>query len=417
MQRVNRNNTGMGYLEKVLAGFSSQTLLKLVGNALVLVKMMVLARLLGPTEFGIYSLVMIALGISESVTQTGVNLTILQSKHSVSYFLNTAWVIAICRGFLISLLMIALGWGMQIYFKQSELFFLITIASLVPAIKGFINPAIIDLHKSLSFWSDAAYRFSLTAMETVLAIGLVWWGRSVSVWVLSLVGVAVFEVVISFLFFKLRPRFEYLSSRAEIIFKNATWLSLSSILSYLNENLDNLIIGKILGTFSLGLYQNSYAVSHELNYEISKSLHHGTLPVYTRLVSEPVRWRRAVMKTMVFGLALAMVASLPLFAFPRELVLLVFGDQWLESIPTIRVMLLAGWLQSITMLSYTVLYAKNSLKTLNWHQALSLMLLVTLMPWWSQHWGLVGAVWALVVSRAVPMPYLAWRVKQLLDKV
>ncbi len=402
----------MGYLEKAISGFSAQTVIKVLGNGLVLVKMMVLARLLGPTEFGIFSLVTIALGISESITQTGVNLTILQSKHSVQYFLNTAWVIAICRGFIISLIMILLGWAMQGFFNQPELFFLVSIASLVPAIKGFINPSIIELHKSLSFWSDALYRFSLMAAETLLAIGLVWWGKSVEVWILSLVGAALFEVVISFYFFKHRPRFEFLASRAEIIFKNAQWLSLSSVLSYLNENLDNVIVGKVVGTFGLGLYQNSYAICHELNFEVTKSIHHGTLPIYTRLVREADRLRRAVMRTQFVGMTLVTLLSIPVLIAPGFFVTTIFGDKWIAIIPIMRTMILAGLIHSFSMLCYSVLLAKSQLKPMNWHLLMTLILMLVTMPWLGTQYGLSGAVWSLVIARSLPVVFLLWVVRQ-----
>ena len=125
----------------------------------VLFKISVLARLLSPEDFGLFSLVMIALGIIEASTETGVNLTIINSKQSLNYFLNTAWVIAIVRGFLIGILMVAVGLLMSNYFGEPELSWLVALAALVPVIKGFINPAIISLRRSYDFSATLSIGF------------------------------------------------------------------------------------------------------------------------------------------------------------------------------------------------------------------------------------------------------------------
>ncbi len=398
----------MGYARTALAGFGWQTVLKVASNVLVLIKLFVLARLLSPTDFGVFSIVLIAIGVSESVTQTGVNFTILQAKQSVEYFLDTAWVIAIIRGLGISLLMIALGFGLASFFDQSDLVYLVALAALIPAIKGFINPAIVSLHKNLAFFSDSAYRLSLVVAEMVLAIVLSFWWHSVLALIVAGIGAAVFEVMISFVFFKQRPTFAYSKNRADVIFSNAQWLSLASILTYLNENLDNLLIGRIAGTFNLGLYQNGYSLSHELNYELSKSVHHSTLPVYTRIQNDVSRLRRAFGRTTVLTLLLMAIASMPIWFFPDLVVKLLFGEQWLGMIPMVRWLVVAGWLQGATMICYTLLLARKALVAMNIHTMVVLLLMVVSVVVLGQQWGVQGAVMGVTLSRLLSMPVLMW---------
>ena len=80
----------MGYKQYAIAGFSIQSLQKVFIFFLNFLKITILARLLKPTDFGLFSLVMIAIGLTESFTQTGINTTIVQSKKDINYFLDTA---------------------------------------------------------------------------------------------------------------------------------------------------------------------------------------------------------------------------------------------------------------------------------------------------------------------------------------
>lgn len=397
----------MSYKQAALSGFGWQTILKFLSKGLVLIKIMILSRLLEPTDFGLFSLVTIALGLTESFTQTGVNITMLQSKHSIEYFLDTAWVIAIIRGLIISIMMVVLGRGLSTYFGQPELFFLISLASLVPLIKGFINPAIISVYKELSFFADTAYRFSLVLAETLFTIMLVFLQPDVMFWVGALIASAVFEVVISFAFFSARPKFNYISSRAAIIFSQAKGLGLSSLIGYLNENFDNLIVGKILGTRELGLYQNTYALGHSLNFEFAKSIHHSTLPIYSHIHDDAPRIKRAFIKTAASSLLLMLIFSLPLLLFPRLTITFIFSEKWIEAIPLVRWLTIAGLIQGIEMICYTYFLAKKLLAIMNFHMVLTFICMSTLIYFLGTSYGLMGAVIGLALARLITLPYLS----------
>ncbi len=396
----------MGYTKSAVSGFGWQTVLKIGASLTTLVKIAVLARLLSPDDFGLFSLAAIALGVSEALTETGINITLLQTKEPISHYIDTAWVIAIVRGLIIALIMLGLGLGMNRLFHQPDLLLLVVIAAAVPVIKGFINPAIITLYKDLAFFNDAAYRLILVVVEALLAVLFVWWFKSVTSWMVALVATSFIEVAISFIFFRLRPKLGYASSKAKIIFQNARGLSLSSLFSYLNENADNLIVGKLLGTYSLGLYQNAYALSHKPNYEVTKSIHHSTLPIYSRIESDGNRLRRAFGKTLGSSLALTVVASLPLLVAPEFFVQLILGDQWLAAGELVRWLVLGGLLQALAMIIYTVFLSRKSLGKMNLHQALSFVSLVIFIWYLGGKWGAVGAAMGVALSRAVMTPVL-----------
>jgi len=406
----------MGYQNKAITGFGWQSVLKVVSNLIALLKIFILARLLAPNDFGLFSLTMIALGLSEALTQTGINLTIIQSKHSIRYFINTAWVIAIFRGFIIGIVMTLLGLGMGEYFDNQQLTILITLAALVPIIKGFINPAIVTLQKDLKFFNDTLYRLSLVIVETIFAILITLVVKSAFALIWAIILAAIFEVIISFIFFKDKPAFNFLPNRAKLIFSNAKWLSLASVFNYLNENIDDFILGKLVGTYNLGIYHNAYSLSHKANYELSKSVHHSTMPIYTKIVKEKDRLRKAFMKTITVTFLIGFSVSLPIFIFPKLFVTIILGQKWLEAIPLIRPLLIAGLIQSISMASYTLFLSKKKYQYLNTHLATTLLLSVGLMISLGKIYGLIGAVIGIGIARLLTLPIIIYAVKKIFSK-
>ncbi|MFZ1720952.1 MAG: oligosaccharide flippase family protein [Microgenomates group bacterium] len=406
----------MSFQKHAISGFSWNALLKIATSLLTIAKVALTARLLTPTDFGIFSLIAIALGLTESTTQTGINLTILQSKQSIHYFLNTAWVIAIARGFLIGILMVFLGVLLGNYYDEPSLPALTALAALIPVIKGFINPSIVTLHKELKFFHDSIFRFSLAAAEAILAVLFSFFIGSPVALVLALIFGALFEVAISFSFFVDRPAFNYIPSRAKAIFANAKGLSISSALNYVYENIDDFIIGKILGTHTLGLYHNAYALTHKATADIAKITHHATIPILSQIHDDGARLYKAFSKSAGITFGFALVASIPFFVWPEFVVLTLLGDQWLGIVPLVPWLAGAGLLHAVSILGHSVLLATRQYSFLNIYLAVSLGLLITLLIVMSQKMGANGVGPALVLSRLLSVPVLCIFIYKTFDK-
>jgi lipopolysaccharide exporter len=406
----------MGYSRVAVSGFGWQAVLK-VGTAVVTIfKLFVLARLLGPKDFGLFSLVAITLGVSEALTETGINITILQSKNSILYFLNTAFVISIVRGLLIGVFMTVLGMWLGSFYHEPMLPMLITMAALVPIIKGFINPAIVSLQKNLMFFQDSAYRFSLILVEAVLSVLLATSLGSVSALVFSLIGASLFEVLISFVFFSQRPRFALVVNRAKEILSNSKGLTLSAVFSYLFQNADDAIVGKTLGTSTLGLYHNGYALGHKLTYEVAQATHHGTLPILSKISDDLPRSKRAFVKSMLVTLGLATALSSPLFIAPTFIVENLLSEKWLPVVPILPIMAAAGILSSFALGCYSLLIAQKKYFLMNAHLGLTTLLMICFLLMAGTTGSLVNASWAILWSRLLPVPILILGITKLFKK-
>ncbi len=403
------------YTKTAISGFSWQSFLKLAVGAIAFIKIFFLARILSPTDFGIFSLTAISLGLSEAITQTGVNLTIIQSKHKVSYFLNTAWVIAIVRGFIIAIIMTLMGFGMSHYFNNQQLLFLITISALVPIIKGFINPAIIDFHKNMKFAKESFYRLSLVFVETASVVLLALLIKNALAMVLALIVAALFEVLISFLFLEKKPQFVYLPSRAKEIFKHTKWLNVASFFNYLNDNIDDLIIGRLTNTYQLGLYHNSYSLSHKLNYELSKAANHSTLPIFAKFTAEKLRIKKAFFKSLIITFGIAIAASTPLLIFPKFFINLILSEKWLEVLPYIRQLTIAGLIHALANYSYVLFLNQKKYWFMNAHLILTLLFTIILMLALTPQFGLIGAVYGLLIARLISLPLVFFYIKKTFD--
>ncbi len=408
----------MGYRNKVIAGFSWQIVLKLGISVLALIKIFFLSRLLSPTEFGVFALIAIALGISEAVTQTGINITILQlveNNQGLNRLISTAWLVALVRGVVIAAVLMVIGVFLSIFFSNPDLIRLTALAGLIPIIKGFINPSIVLWQKNLLFHKDTYFHLFKQAVEVVstVTLALVW--QSVEVFVWGMIIAAGFEVVLSWAAAKPRPRLIYDKSSLNLILQNAKGLSITAALSYLSENLDDLILGKTLGTYQLGLYHNAYTLTHKLNYEPTKAANYSLLAIYTKLATEKDRLWQAFRKAFAL-LSLSLGAITFVMVITRQFMVdIALGAAWQAVIPLIPWLALAGLAQSLVALIYTLQIAQKKYRLINWHLLITVLVLSASLYWSSVSSGIVMAVAALALTRwilLIPLLFLTIRYKK-----
>jgi len=394
----------MGYKRQVFNGFSLNGLVTFSTALAAAIKIFFLARLLAPHDFGVFSLIAVLLGSMESFTETGINTTIVQSEKSVNYFLDTAWVISIFRGFVIGILIMITGIGMRYVYHEEVLLSLAAVAAFVPAIRGFINPAVVGLQKELLFFRDSLYRLSLVVVDLIAALVFAFFLRSSMAFVLAMVSAALFEVSITFIFFGQKPRFVYVTSRAKEIFHNAKSLNLANALGYAVQNADNLMVGKLVSTTALGLYAQGYSLSHKFNLELAKSVQHATFPVYVRILRDQKRLQRAFWKSTLTSLVGFTAISLPFILFPKFIVdVILGGGKWSGVEVILPALAIAGLIQSFILMSQNLFTAVKQYFWLNLSLFVNIVTLIIFIWWLAPAGGLVGAVHGLIISRVITL--------------
>ncbi len=400
----------MGYSGRVFSGFSWQTALRVAVVGVGFGRIFFLARLLSPQDFGTFAIVLISLGMLEATTETGINLTIIQSKQPMAYFVDSAWIISIIRGAIISLLMIVSSSIFALIYHHPELTLLIMLTATVPLIKGFINPTIGALHKNFQFSTQVFFQFARYFAEACFAVLFVMVWPSVWSLIMALISSAVFEVIISMIFFHPRPSGHFQPNRAKEILHNSKLLTIQALLSYIVENADDIIVGKTLGAYSLGLYHNGYALTHKLLYDSAKSASYGLLPTYAKLSEDEARLKRGLLRSSLFFGALLIIVFIFLSLLARPFVLIALGEKWLAIIPIIGILALAALLHSFAILLSTYLYATKKYQGITVNLILQAVVLIISAWVLSQQYGLLGAAWAVVVARLVGLPILIWAV-------
>lgn len=338
----------MGYFQDTIKGISWAGTLRLSTRLIAFLRIAILARILTPAQFGVFGIAAFVLAFVEIVTETGINVFLIQEKKKIDDYIHTAWIVSIIRGIVISLVIIFSASFIAQFFNSTESYSLLFLIGAVPFVRGFINPAIIKFQKELDFQKEFWFRLFVFFVDAATAIILVFLIREPIGLVWGLIAGALLEVVLSFILVKPTPRFVFERERIKRVVGRGKWVTFAGIFDYLFRNLDDMSVGKLLNTSSLGLYQMAYKLSELPITEISVVVSKVTFPVFTKISNDAKRLRKAFFKTMIAISGLIIPSGLLLILFPREIINVILGSQWLDAAIVLQILAIFGIFRALS---------------------------------------------------------------------
>ena len=398
--------SNMGYTRQAIKGISWMSLFRIISRILAFFKIAVLARVLTPSQFGVFGIASIVLAFLEIITETGINIILIQAKKETKGYLDSAWVVSIARGIIISFGIIILSPLISSFFKTPDAFGILLLISLVPLIKGFINPAEIQFRKKLNFKYEFWFRTILFLVDAMVAVIFALITQSVYSLVIGLLAGAVLEVILSFALIKPTPKLILNRNYLRDILHKGKWITAYGIFNYLSENGDNIFVGKMLGSSSLGIYQMAYKLSILPISEVSDVVSQVVFPVYSKIEEDTKRLLKAYFKTMVLTILGGVAVGGIIFLYPKEIVTIILGSQWLSVVPVLKVLSIYGIFRTISGPSSALFLAKgkqNYVTLMNFTRFSAI--LITIFPL-ILIYGITGAGYSVLIGVLIELPII-----------
>lgn len=398
----------MGYTKRAIVGFSWLTAFRVVTRAVSLGKTAVVARFLSPAQFGLFGIATILLSFVEVMTETGVNVFLVQQKKDIDEYLDSAWIVSIIRGTIIALVMFVTAPFVAQFFNAPDARDLLYAMSLVPFLRGFINPAVVIFQKELKFKTEFFFRSFILFIEIVVTFILLILNPAPISLIWGLVAGVVTEVILSYIVFKQHPRLRFNPNYLKNLFNHGKWITGASIFNFGFEKGDDIVVGRLLGTQSLGIYDMAYRFSMLPITEVAEIINKVTFPVYVKISDDYKRLRRAYLRTITVISLLVLAFGLFLFIFPEHIIRIVLGEQWLEAVEVLRVLAVLGVIRAISLSISSFLLALQKQKYLTLTTFIGLVgMIVTIVPLINV-FGLVGAAYAACLGYLISVPVIIY---------
>ena len=200
-------------------------------------------------------------------------------------------------------------------------------------------------------------RFDLLAIIEIISltagigIGIVMAWRGFGYW--SLVGMSITTATVNaagvWIAMPWRPSGPQRNSGVRPLLKFGSDLLGFDMVHYFSCQADSFLIGWFWGPAPLAFYQKCYALMMQPVGQIASPFGAVIMPALSRLQNDPARFRRFYLGVLqlITSLSLPLVCLIALFA--REIVLLMLGPAWLDSVPLFRLLAPAA---AVTVMNY-----------------------------------------------------------------
>ena len=199
-----------------------------------------------------------------------------------------------------------------------------------------------------------------------------------------------------------RPR-PTLSARSELL-SFSIWLWVGNLLTFLRVRIVQLILGRLAGSRALGLFSIAGELADLASTELAAPINRALFSAYAKKGSDPAAVGAAYLEAapVIWAMTLPMVVGTYLTA--PQLVQLLLGHQWADSVPLLRLLSLAGMAGLMTTGALHVYWAINRPQLESLIESIWVVLLVGLVLALTPSRGAEGAALATLVSGIVVAP-------------
>lgn len=318
-----------------------------LGKGLVLITTAVLARLLTPEEFGIVGFATLAVSYLAVLKDLGLGAALIQRQERVDEAADTVFTLNLSLGLILSLATVLVAPLVALYFNEPQVTPILRLLGLTFVINALGAIHIIRLQRSLNFRQKAIPDIGRSVAKGLVSIGLALAGFGVWALVIGQLAGVITAVILAWTMLSWRPRLQFDQGLARQMLTYGMSVIGVDFLTILNDTLDYLIIGRILGSTALGIYTIAYRLPELLVFNLLWVLSGVIFPTYSAVQTESVMLQQAFWTTMRYVELVVVPLSLGLIITADPLVRFVFGDQWLAAIPIVRLLALFALVRSV----------------------------------------------------------------------
>ncbi len=372
----------------------------------------VASRYVTPADFGLVAFSASVAAIAGAFVPLGFGEALIQRQSIDRRHLDTVFWLCAATSLGIYAILVAAAWPISRAMGEAGL------VALVPVVGAKI---IFDLLAAVpNALLARAMSFNLIALRTTIsalvaaAVCLFLLALGYGIWALALSQLAssIAACVGSMLSVSWRPRLGFDRSALADLRRYGLFASGNRVVQLLN--VDQILIGSLLGMASLGLYAFARRIFQIVNDLIGGALTSVSYSLLASLQNDLPKLREAFLVATFASSALSFPVFIGLAAVAPDAVPAVFGAHWVEAVPALQGFCLIGLMTCVGILQSSLINSQGRADWWMYYQAVQLVLsgLVILAFY---RYGIVWVVFAIAIKTWLTWPVTVVITMRLLD--
>jgi O-antigen/teichoic acid export membrane protein len=316
-----------------------------------------LAHLLTPREFGLAGMALVFTGVAAIFTDLALGAALVQRPTITEADRSTAFWTSLVAGLVLCSAAVALAPAVAHFFSNRAVTPLFAASSAIFLLYSLSVTQTALLTRDMNFRALEIRGIVSVVVGAAAAVPLAFAGAGA--WAIVAQSLVAYGVS-AMLLWRLspwRPRFLYSLDSLRILGSFGTKTLAAQFLGYLNLNMDNVLVGRYLGSSSLGVYAIAYNVMFLPLGRISMPIQQVVFSAFSRLQEAPERLRQGWLRGNQLIAAVNVPAFLGMAVVAPDFVPVVLGHKWHAAVPVLQLLSIAGAVHSFQALNWGTLQA------------------------------------------------------------
>jgi len=314
-----------------------------------------LARILSPETFGILGMAIVFAGFAFVVQEAGLNSYLIFKKGDIQKVVSTTfWLNIIFSIFIAGALYFSSGAIADFYRDTHVITILhfICIGILVGSI-GSTHRAL--LMKNNQFKDVTKVDILAEVVSSIAAIILALYINGLLAVSAKYVFRPFIQSLVVFKYSKYRIKFAiYMDELKELFLYSANVLG-SQLFMYMNNNVDFFLVGRFLGDKILGIYTLAFQWGALARYYLSGAVMRVVFPEVSRQQDDPSKLKDMYLNVVSKLAFITLPICFGLALVAHEFIYVLYGAKWMEVVPVLQLLLVAGGISSVSVVGGPVL--------------------------------------------------------------
>lgn len=349
---------------QVASGIAWTTIARFLTQASRFVTSVFLARLLTPEDFGLVAMVFIFTSFAGMFMDFGIGEAIVQRRDLSSDHVNSVFWLNLALGFLLAGVMFLLAPVMATFYRSPDLEAVSKVWSLnfIVAMLGVVPGAL--LKRELRFRQIAFIGIVTAVAGGIIGVGLAFQGFGVWSIVSQTLVFTIMTTALRWRLSRFKPALKF-----KLLALHDLWGFTSNIvgfnlLIYLAQNADSVTVGRVFGAAALGFYNRAYGLYMLVFGQVLDVFGLVTVPALAKIQTEHTRVRQVFLRLMGLFALVIFPLLIGILVTADVLIVTVYGNQWLASVTTLRLITVAGLFQVVSYPAHWVFVSQGKTRQL-----------------------------------------------------
>jgi O-antigen/teichoic acid export membrane protein len=304
---------------------------------LYMIRLLVLAILLNPADFGLMAIATGATNFLMNLTNFGLIPAMVQAENMDEHKYDAVWTFDLSRAVIVSALTVSFAPLIAQIFAEPRATPFIQVLAIRPLIESMISIKVAAHNRNLSFRPQAFLKIIEAIFNAIISISL---AKFIGVWamVFGMLGGMLAMVIGSYILAPYRPKIVLDWKAVQPLLKFGGWLLMTGVVAMIGSFGIRIIISRELGVDGLGLYFLAAQLAFLPSEVASEVVGTVAFPLFARLQSNLQQAARAFQAILTGLMALLYPLCALIIVLTPVLVQEILGSKWDGTVSLIQIL-------------------------------------------------------------------------------